>query len=51
VGADALSGPLAAHVTRVATEYVRLDAGGREPVRSRSQRWKLDINHDVEQES
>lgn len=51
VGADALSGPLAAHVARVATEYVQLDVGGREPVRSRSQRWKLDINHDVEQES
>ncbi len=51
VGAEARSGPLAAHIARVATEYVPLDVGGREPVRSRSQRWKLDINHDVEQES
>ena len=51
VGADALSGPLAAHIARVANEYVPLDVGGREPVRSRSQRWKLDINHEVELES
>lgn len=51
VGADALSGPLAAYVGRVAREYVPLDVGGRKSVRSRSQRWKLDINHDVEQEA
>lgn len=51
VGADALGGPLAAHIGRLAKEYVPLDAGGREPVRSRSQRWKLDINHEVEVES
>jgi hypothetical protein len=51
MGADALTGPLAAHVARVAREYVPLDAGGLEPVRSRSQRWKLEINHEVEHES
>jgi predicted transcriptional regulator of viral defense system len=51
VGADALSGPLAAHIGRLAKEYVPLDVGGREPVRSRSQRWRVNVNHEVELES
>ena len=50
VGAAALTGPLAAHVARVAREYVPLDVGGTQPARSRSQRWKLDINHEAERE-
>lgn len=50
VGADALTGPLAAHVARVAREYVPLDVGEKGPARSRSHRWKLDINHEVERE-
>jgi len=47
-GARALTEPLAKHVANVAREYVPLDAKQGEKGLTRSSRWKLVINAEVE---
>ena len=51
VGSIEVAEPLAAHVARVAKEYVPLNPGVALPAWSRSRRWKLDINAAVEPEA